>query len=106
LSVALVGQDIGFEEIDEGLWTLRVATVAIGRYDGTVIVSVIPSFVNKKEIVDIFVLRDDPYASMALDINARGDSVGFLHCHHCPATAAACSSQNVRHSSANCSAPR
>ena len=33
LSLALVGEDVAFEEIDEGLWTIRFATTAIGRYD-------------------------------------------------------------------------
>jgi transposase InsO family protein len=33
LSVALVGQDVAFEEVDDGLWTIRLGTVAIGRYD-------------------------------------------------------------------------
>jgi putative transposase len=33
LSLALVGQDVAFEEVDDGLWTIRLATVTIGRYD-------------------------------------------------------------------------
>jgi transposase InsO family protein len=33
LSLALVGQDVAFEEVDDGLWTIRLATIAIGRYD-------------------------------------------------------------------------
>lgn len=33
LSLALVGQDVAFEEVDDGLWTLRLATVPLGRYD-------------------------------------------------------------------------
>ena len=34
LSLALVGEDVAFEEVDNDLWTIRLATVAIGRYDG------------------------------------------------------------------------
>jgi transposase InsO family protein len=34
LSLALVGQDVAFEEVDDDLWTIRFTTVAIGRYDG------------------------------------------------------------------------
>ena len=33
LSLALVGEDVAFEEVDEGLWTIRLAAAAIGRYD-------------------------------------------------------------------------
>jgi len=33
LSLALVGEDVAFEEIDDGLWTLRLGAIAIGRYD-------------------------------------------------------------------------
>jgi putative transposase len=33
LTLALVGQDVAFEEIDDALWTIRFATTAIGRYD-------------------------------------------------------------------------
>jgi putative transposase len=33
LSLALVGEDVAFEEIDDGLWTIRFAAAAIGRYD-------------------------------------------------------------------------
>ncbi len=34
LSLALVGEDVAFEEAADGLWTIRLGTVAIGRYDG------------------------------------------------------------------------
>jgi putative transposase len=30
---ALVGADIGFEEVDDGLWTIFFASVALGRFD-------------------------------------------------------------------------
>ena len=33
ISEALAGEDIAFEEIDEGLWTIRFATVALGHFD-------------------------------------------------------------------------
>jgi len=33
LSSALAGEDVAFEEIDDGLWTLHFATVALARYD-------------------------------------------------------------------------
>lgn len=33
LSLALVGEDVAFEEVDDGLWTIRLATIALGRYD-------------------------------------------------------------------------
>jgi transposase InsO family protein len=33
LSDALMDQDIGFEEIDDGLWTVWFGSLAIGRYD-------------------------------------------------------------------------
>jgi transposase InsO family protein len=33
LSEALAGQDVAFEEVDDGLWTLRFATVPLARYD-------------------------------------------------------------------------
>lgn len=33
LSEALAGEHVAFEEIDDGLWTLRFATVALARYD-------------------------------------------------------------------------
>ena len=33
LSLALVGEDVAFEEVDDGLWTIRLGSVAIGRYD-------------------------------------------------------------------------
>ena len=33
LSEALAGEDVAFEEVDDGLWTLRFATVALARYD-------------------------------------------------------------------------
>jgi putative transposase len=33
LSGALAGEDVAFEEVDDGLWTIRLATVALGRFD-------------------------------------------------------------------------
>jgi putative transposase len=33
LSEALAGEHVAFEEVDDGLWTLRFATVALARYD-------------------------------------------------------------------------
>jgi putative transposase len=33
LASALAGQDVGLEEVDDGLWTLYFATVALARYD-------------------------------------------------------------------------
>ena len=33
LSEALAGEPVAFEEVDDGLWTLRFATVALARYD-------------------------------------------------------------------------
>ena len=33
LSLALVGEDVAFEEVDDGLWTIHFGTTAIGRYD-------------------------------------------------------------------------
>lgn len=33
LSEALAGEHVAFEEIDDGIWTLRFATVALARYD-------------------------------------------------------------------------
>lgn len=33
LSEALVGEPVGFEEVDDGLWTVYFATVAVGRFD-------------------------------------------------------------------------
>ena len=33
LSGALVGEDVAFEEVDDGLWTVHFATLALGRYD-------------------------------------------------------------------------
>jgi putative transposase len=33
LSNALIGEDVGFEEIDDGLWTVYFATVALARFD-------------------------------------------------------------------------
>ena len=33
LSGALAGEDVAFEEVDDGLWTVRFATLALGRYD-------------------------------------------------------------------------
>jgi transposase InsO family protein len=33
LSEALAGEDVAFEEVDTGIWTVRFATVALARYD-------------------------------------------------------------------------
>jgi putative transposase len=33
IATALDGQDIALEEVDDGIWTIRFATVALGRYD-------------------------------------------------------------------------
>jgi putative transposase len=33
LSDALMDQDVGFEEVDDGLWTVWFGTLAVGRYD-------------------------------------------------------------------------
>jgi putative transposase len=33
IATALDGQDIAFEEVDDGVWTIRFATVTLGRYD-------------------------------------------------------------------------
>jgi putative transposase len=33
VATALTGEDLAFEEIDEGLWTIRLGTVALARYD-------------------------------------------------------------------------
>jgi len=33
LSGALAGEDVAFEEVDDGLWTVHFATLALGRYD-------------------------------------------------------------------------
>ena len=33
LSEALAGEYVAFEEVDDGIWTLRFATVALARYD-------------------------------------------------------------------------
>ena len=33
LSGALAGEDVAFEEVDDGLWTIHFATVALGRFD-------------------------------------------------------------------------
>lgn len=33
LSEALAGQEVGFEEVDDGLWTIRFASVVLGRFD-------------------------------------------------------------------------
>jgi len=33
LSNALIGEDVGFEEVGEGLWTVYFATVALARFD-------------------------------------------------------------------------
>ena len=32
LSGALAGEDVAFEEVDEGLWTVYFATLPLGRY--------------------------------------------------------------------------
>jgi putative transposase len=33
LSETLAGEDVAFEEVDDGLWTVRFATIALARYD-------------------------------------------------------------------------
>lgn len=33
IATALDGQDIALEEVEDGIWTIRFATVALGRYD-------------------------------------------------------------------------
>ena len=33
LSEALAGEHVAFEEVDDGMWTLRFATIALARYD-------------------------------------------------------------------------
>jgi hypothetical protein len=33
LSEALAGEQVAFEEVDDGIWTLRFATIALARYD-------------------------------------------------------------------------
>ncbi len=33
LSEALVGEEVGFEEVDDGIWTIRFASVVLGRFD-------------------------------------------------------------------------
>ena len=33
LSAALIDQDVAFEEVDDGLWTVRFSTLVLGRYD-------------------------------------------------------------------------
>lgn len=33
LSEALAGEDVAFEEVDDGIWTVRFAAVALARYD-------------------------------------------------------------------------
>jgi hypothetical protein len=33
LTEALRGQDIGFEEVDDGIWMLYFATVRVARFD-------------------------------------------------------------------------
>src|SRR4029079_16846274 len=33
LSNALIGDDVGFEEVGDGLWTVYFATVALARFD-------------------------------------------------------------------------
>jgi putative transposase len=32
VSAALAGEDIAFEEVDDGIWTVRFATIALGRF--------------------------------------------------------------------------
>lgn len=34
VSEALAGEEVAFEEVDDGLWTLHFATIALARYDG------------------------------------------------------------------------
>lgn len=33
LSTALAGEDVAFDEVDDGIWTIRFASVALARYD-------------------------------------------------------------------------
>lgn len=33
VSEALAGEEVGFEEVDDGLWTIRFASVVLGRFD-------------------------------------------------------------------------
>jgi hypothetical protein len=33
IATALAGEDVAFEEIDDGLWTLHFATLTLARYD-------------------------------------------------------------------------
>ena len=33
VSEALAGEDIGFEEVDDGVWTVYFSTIAVGRFD-------------------------------------------------------------------------
>lgn len=33
LSNALAGEDVGFEEVDDDIWTIRLASVVLGRFD-------------------------------------------------------------------------
>jgi hypothetical protein len=33
VATALAGEDVALEEVDDGLWTLHFATVALARYD-------------------------------------------------------------------------
>jgi len=33
VSEALAGEDVGLEEVDDGLWTIRFASVVLGRFD-------------------------------------------------------------------------
>ena len=33
VSVALAGEDVAFEEVDDGIWTVTFATVVLGRFD-------------------------------------------------------------------------
>ena len=33
VSAALAGEDVAFEEVDDGIWTVTFATVTLGRFD-------------------------------------------------------------------------
>ena len=33
IATPLAGEDIAFEEVDEGVWTIRFATLTLGRFD-------------------------------------------------------------------------
>ena len=33
VATPLAGEDVAFEEVDDGLWTVHFATVALARYD-------------------------------------------------------------------------